>query len=73
MAREPEDVIGVAAREIAQAPPDVPAPIGWDESGKNVAGTSIPVQILDGTPTSVWPEEGRESEPTYPFPSWDER
>lgn len=64
-----------AVREalLALEPQTFWGPIGWDESGKNVVGTSIPVQILDGTPTSVWPEEGRESEPTYPFPSWDER
>lgn len=48
-------------------------PIGWDETGKNVVGTTYPDQILNGQATSVWPEEGRKTEPVYPFPAWDQR
>ncbi|MDO8562931.1 MAG: amino acid ABC transporter substrate-binding protein [Candidatus Limnocylindria bacterium] len=48
-------------------------PIGWDESGKNIRGTSIPVQIQGGKVTAVWPKEGRQAEPKYPTPAWSAR
>ena len=48
-------------------------PIGWSEQGKNVKGTSIPVQIQDGKVTAVWPAEARAAEPKYPMPGWGQR
>ncbi len=48
-------------------------PIGWNDQGKNVKGTSYPIQIIGGKATSVWPEEGRQQPPKYPFPSWTGR
>ncbi len=48
-------------------------PIGWNEQGKNVKGTSIPVQIQDGKVTAIWPAEAREAAPTYPMPAWGQR
>lgn len=48
-------------------------PIGWNEQGKNVKGTSIPVQIQDGKVTAVWPAEARAAAPRYPMPAWGER
>lgn len=67
------DTAAVRDALLAMEPETFWGPIGWDETGKNVVGTSIPVQILDGQATSVWPPEGRETEPVYPFPAWDER
>jgi branched-chain amino acid transport system substrate-binding protein len=48
-------------------------PIGWNDQGKNVKGTSIPVQILDGKVTAVWPADARPATPRYPMPAWGER
>ena len=48
-------------------------PIGWDETGQNIKGASVPIQIQNGKVVSVWPEEAREAEPLYPMPCWDER
>ncbi len=48
-------------------------PIGWSDQGKNVKGTSIPVQILDGKVTAVWPADARPATPRYPMPAWGER
>jgi branched-chain amino acid transport system substrate-binding protein len=67
------DVDAVREALLQLKPETFWGPIGWDETGKNVVGTSIPVQILDGKATSVWPEKGREKPPVYPFPAWNAR
>ena len=48
-------------------------PIGWNDQGKNVKGTTIPSQIQDGKLVAVWPVQGREAEPKYPMPAWGAR
>lgn len=48
-------------------------PIGWNDQGKNVKGTTVPVQILDGKLVAVWPPQGRVAEPKYPMPAWNAR
>jgi branched-chain amino acid transport system substrate-binding protein len=48
-------------------------PIGWNEQGKNIKGTSIPIQIQDQQVRAVWPREAREVEPKYPMPPWGQR
>ena len=58
---------------LALEPKTFWGPIGWNEQGKNVKGTSIPVQIQDGKVTAVWPAEAREAAPTYPMPAWGQR
>jgi branched-chain amino acid transport system substrate-binding protein len=48
-------------------------PIGWNEQGKNVKGTTIPAQIQDGKLLAVWPADAREAQPKYPTPAWNQR
>jgi hypothetical protein len=38
-------------------------PIGWNDQGKNVKGSSIPSQIQDDKLAAVWPLQCREAEP----------
>ncbi len=48
-------------------------PTGWNEQGKNIEGTSIPIQIQQGQVTAVWPEATRQKAPIYPMPCWNAR
>lgn len=58
---------------LSLAPKTFWGPIGWNEEGKNVKGTSIPIQIQNQKVVAVWPPEARAAEPIYPMPSWDSR
>jgi len=42
-----------------------------DETGRNV-GLEYPVQIQDGEPIIVWPEDAAGAEPIYPLVGWGE-
>lgn len=48
-------------------------PIGWNEQGKNVRGTSVPIQIQNQRVVAVWPPEARVAMPIYPMPAWTAR
>ena len=44
-------------------------PISFDEQGRNVAKGTAVIQIQDGKPVIVWPEEIAEAELIYPAPN----
>ncbi len=67
------DTDAVRAALLTLEPKTFWGPIGWNEQGKNVKGSSIPVQIQDGKVVAVWPEQGRQQPPRYPFPAWSGR
>lgn len=67
------DTDAVRAAMLKLEPKTFWGPIGWNEQGKNVKGTSVPVQIVGGKVVAVWPEQGRQQPPKYPFPSWGQR
>ena len=67
------DADAVRAAFLSLEPKTFWGPIGWNEQGKNVKGTSIPAQIQNGKLVAVWPPEGREAEPKYPMPAGNAR
>jgi branched-chain amino acid transport system substrate-binding protein len=68
-------VDGEAVRQalLGLAPRTFWGPIGWNEQGKNVRGTSVPVQIQNQRVVAVWPPEARVAAPIYPMPAWTAR
>ena len=47
--------------------------VKFDETGQNVYGSGILVQIVDGKYHTVWPFEAAAREIVYPMPKWDQR
>lgn len=47
-------------------------PIEFDETGENVNAIPIVMQVQDGTPLQVWPEEFAETELIFPRVPWEE-
>ena len=47
--------------------------VKFDESGQNVLGSGILVQIVDGKYHTVWPFNVAAREIVWPMPSWDKR
>ncbi len=68
-------VDGEAVRQalLSLAPRTFWGPIGWNEQGKNVRGTSVPIQIQNQRVVAVWPPEARVAAPIYPMPAWTAR
>ncbi|MDR7554162.1 MAG: amino acid ABC transporter substrate-binding protein [Armatimonadota bacterium] len=66
---------GEAVRQalLSLAPRTFWGPIGWNEQGKNVRGTSVPIQIQNQRVVAVWPPEARVATPIYPMPAWTAR
>lgn len=48
-------------------------PIKFGEDGTNELGAPVVLQVQDGVPQVVYPEEGKQAEPIFPVPDWDER
>lgn len=48
-------------------------PTAWDQSGKNIKGTSIPIQLQNGSVVAVWPLESATGKAQWPMPCWDAR
>jgi branched-chain amino acid transport system substrate-binding protein len=67
------DTDAVRAAFLELEPRTFWGPIGWNDEGKNVKGSSIPSQIQDTKLVAVWPAQGREAEPRYPMPAWGSR
>lgn len=47
--------------------------VKFDETGQNVNGSGILVQIIDGKYTTVWPFNVATKEVVWPMPKWDQR
>jgi branched-chain amino acid transport system substrate-binding protein len=47
--------------------------VKFDETGQNVYGSGILVQIIDGKYHTVWPFEAAARDIVYPMPAWDKR
>ncbi len=47
--------------------------IKFDETGQNVLGSGITVQVLNGKYTTVWPFDLAAADVVVPFPAWDQR
>jgi branched-chain amino acid transport system substrate-binding protein len=47
--------------------------VKFDETGQNVFGSGILVQIIDGKYHTVWPFEAAARDIVYPMPAWDKR
>jgi branched-chain amino acid transport system substrate-binding protein len=47
--------------------------VKFDETGQNVYGSGILVQIIDGKYHTVWPFEAAARDVVYPMPAWDKR
>jgi branched-chain amino acid transport system substrate-binding protein len=47
--------------------------VKFDESGQNVLGSGILVQIVDGKYHTVWPFGVAAREIVWPMPAWDKR
>jgi branched-chain amino acid transport system substrate-binding protein len=48
-------------------------PTAWDETGQNIKGASVAIQIQDGEVVAVWPPEAAEADPIHPFVCWTDR
>lgn len=48
-------------------------PTAWDETGQNIQGASVAIQIQDGEVVAVWPPEAAEGDPIHPFVCWSDR
>lgn len=48
-------------------------PIKYNDAGLNTVGRGVIVQIQNGVPITVWPQDVSEHELIYPMPPWDER
>ena len=47
--------------------------VKFDETGQNVFGAGILVQIIDGKYHTVWPFNVAAREIVWPMPTWDQR
>jgi len=47
--------------------------VKFDESGQNVLGRGILVQIVGGQYRTVWPFDLATTEVTWPMPKWNQR
>ena len=47
--------------------------VKFDETGQNVYGSGILVQIIDGKYHTVWPFNVAAREIVWPMPAWDKR
>lgn len=48
-------------------------PTAWDETGQNITGASVAVQIQDQQIEAIWPEAAATADPVYPFVCWTDR
>lgn len=46
-------------------------PIEFDETGENINAIPIVMQVQDGVPLQVWPEEFAETELVFPRLPWE--
>lgn len=72
---DPQDIqSAMNALELEGNEIGAPYPVRFDETGQNPEASGIVVQILDGTPRTVWPfDVAEEGTLVYPAPTWSER